>query len=29
MRFLQDLCATGAKTNKVKGNFLAESSPRL
>ena len=28
MRFLQDLCSTDAKTNKVTGRFLVESSPR-
>ena len=28
MKFLQDLCSTGAKTNKVTGGFLVESSPR-
>ena len=28
MEFLQDLCPTGAKTNKVTGRFLVESNPR-
>ena len=28
MEFLQDLCSTGAKANKVTGGFLVESSPR-
>ena len=28
MGFWQNLCSTGAKTNKVTGGFLVESSPR-
>ena len=28
MEFLQDLCPTDAKTNKVAGRLLVESSPR-
>ena len=28
IKFLQDLCSTGVKTNKFTGEFLVESSPR-
>ena len=28
MEFLQDLCSTGAKANKVTGDFLVESIAR-